>query len=744
MLPAIANAQDKPQTNDLSSADIIVTAQFRSQKLQDTPLAITALTAETIEQRNQVNVADIAGNAPNVTVLKGGSGYGMTPSINIRGIGAGDFNFALSPAVGVYLDDVYVPTLFGSASDLVDIDRIEMLRGPQGTLSGKNSLGGAIKIFSKAPDNDFGGYIEAGYGSYDTVRLRGAVTIPLVQDILSMRITAAYSREDGYVTRKDYGCLNPGSGIAAVTTASNCVLGKEGGTDHKGIRAQVRWTPTPALQVDLSADYAKIDDQPAATKLIYARNLQGIPETNFAQFLTSERFTNYATYCVPELNYCAPAVAKTAPWGVSGRINYAINDNLSFVTISAYRAYKAHFVSDGDGGPLSGNLLDNYLNYRSFTQELRLSGKTDRLDWTVGAYYSDDRGVQSGRQNLGYVGSPFGPQLADFNQNDVVTSGSIAGFVHGTYQVTDKLNLTLGYRYTHDKRDYTFNRTPNTPGAALTASTDGLTSKFRGNSSDYRATLDYRWSNAFMTYATFSTGFRGGGINPRPFVPSQVQAFGPERLQNYEIGFKSDLFDRKLTLNVSAFFDKYKDIQESITSGYGGFPISAIPLNSGDAHLKGAELEFSARPAQGLSFDGSLSYIDFKFKRLSADALASGLTYDMISPFTPKWKASIGAQYQIPLGTFGTLTPRLDVNYQSSLYTQAVNSAFNQLSGYTVLNGKLTLVPESSPWQLSLAVTNLTNKYYYLNIDDTYPGTGSTRATPARPRTVFLSVKRSF
>lgn len=753
--PGVAHAENStavPQANSANGSEadadttfapeILVTAQFRSERLQDTPLAITAITSETLEQRNQVNVVDIAANAPNVTVLKGGSGYGLTPSISIRGIGAGDYNFAISPTVGVYLDDVYMPTLFGSASDLVDIDRIEVLRGPQGTLSGKNSEGGSIRIFSKAPGNDFEGYAEAGYGSYDAVRVRGAVNIPIVKDRLALRLTGAYSREDGYVTRYDYGCLNPGSGVQAITTASNCKLGKEGGSDHRGIRGQLRWTPTDALQVDLSADYTRIDDQPAATRLIYARNLAGIPQTDFAQFLTSDRFTNYATNCVAELGYCQPSIAKAKPWGVSGRIKYDFSDTLSLLSITAYRAYKARFTSDGDGGPLTAIQQDNQLQYRTFTQELRLNGSAGPVDWTVGGYYSDDRGVQAGRQDVGYVGFP--PMISDFNQHDVITAGSLAGFVHGVYHATDKLNLTLGYRHTYDKRDYTFNRTANTPGAALAAAINGLTGSFRGHSNDYRATVDYQWSDAVMTYATFSTGFRGGGINPRPFTESQIKEFGPEKLYNFEIGAKTNLFDRRLTLNASLFYDKFRDIQETITSGYGGFPISAIPLNSGDADLKGVELEMNARPVRGLQIDGSVSYIDFKFKRLSADAIASGLTMDMTSPFTPKWKASIGVQYDIEMGNIGTLTPRLDVNYQSSLYTQAVNTSMNRLQPYTVLNGQLTYIPNDTNWSFAVSVTNLTNKYYYLNIDDTYQGTGTTRATPARPRTVFASIKRRF
>ncbi|EIZ78342.1 TonB-dependent receptor [Novosphingobium sp. Rr 2-17] len=750
--PVFAQAQAEPNapsastgsrvTTSPSTPEIVVTAQFRSERLQDTPLAITAITSESLQQRNQVNVVDIAANAPNITVLKGGSGYGLTPSISIRGIGAGDYNFAISPAVGVYVDDVYMPTLFGSASDLVDIDRVEVLRGPQGTLSGKNSEGGSIKIFSKAPDNDFGGNIEAGYGSYNAVRVRGAINIPIVQDRLALRLTGAYSREDGYVTRLDYGCLNPGSGVAAVTTASNCKLGKEGGSDHRGIRGQLRWTPSDALQVDLSADYTRIDDEPAATKLIYARNSSGIPQTDFAQFLTSGRFTNYETYCVAELGYCQPAVAKAKPWGVSGRIKYDINDTLSLTSITAYRAYTARFTSDGDGGPLTALQQDNQLKYRTFTQELRLNGTNGPIDWTVGGYYSKDRGVQAGRQNVGYVGFP--PMISDFDQHDVVTAGSIAGFVHGVYHATDKLNLTLGYRYTHDKRDYTFNRSANTPGAALAAAIDGMTGRFRGNSNDYRATLDYHVSDAVMTYATFSTGFRGGGINPRPFTESQIKEFGAEKLYNFEVGAKANLFDRRLTLNASAFYDLFRDIQETITSGYGGFPISAIPLNSGNAKLKGVELELNARPVPGLQIDGSVSYIDFQFTKLSADAISSGITMDMTSPFTPKWKASLGVQYEIPLGSIGTLTPRLDVNYQSSLYTQAVNTSLNRLQPFTVMNAQLTYAPNDKNWSLAVSVTNLTNKYYYLNIDDTYQGTGTTRATPARPRTVFASIKRKF
>jgi iron complex outermembrane receptor protein len=208
---------------------------------------------------------------------------------------------------------------------------------------------------------------------------------------------------------------------------------------------------------------------------------------------------------------------------------------------------------------------------------------------------------------------------------------------------------------------------------------------------------------------------------------------------------KNFFFDHRVRLNASVFYDKYDAIQESITTGYGDFPISAIPLNVGTANIKGVELEFEAKPVAALSFDGSVSFLDFGFTGLAPSAIASGIRVGMVPEYSPKWKGNLGVQYELPLSKYGSLTPRVDVTSQSSMYGNPVNAATNYLPGYTVSNARLSwLSPESGTWQVALNVTNLTNRYYLVRVDDLLEQQGTIVGTPARPRTFFLTIRAKF
>lgn len=233
--PYVAVAQDGSegaQALGTQSDTIIVTAQFREQSVQDTPLAITAISGETLDERGQTSVTDIGAYAPNVNITQANAIQGNAVSAFIRGIGQEDSNFALEPGVGIYVDDVYLGTTFGASIDLVDLSRVEVLRGPQGTLAGKNSLGGAIKLYSTPPSDFFEGFVEASYGRFDNIGLRASVNVPLA-DGVATRLSANYRRDDGYFEERDFGCANPGQGIEPTGGAdSNCVLGRAGGQEY--------------------------------------------------------------------------------------------------------------------------------------------------------------------------------------------------------------------------------------------------------------------------------------------------------------------------------------------------------------------------------------------------------------------------------------------------------------------------------------------------------------------------------
>jgi iron complex outermembrane recepter protein len=268
--------------------------------------------------------------------------------------------------------------------------------------------------------------------------------------------------------------------------------------------------------------------------------------------------------------------------------------------------------------------------------------------------------------------------------------------------------------------------------------------------------------------AQFSTGFKGGGVNPRPFFVQQALSFDPETLDSYELGFKSDLFDRRVRFNIATFFSKYKGIQLSLgnctaITGQGFGAPCALPVNAGDADVKGIEVETTIRPFDGASIDTALSYIDFEYKRfgtftstnpttgavttvaVGGPTNLNGPQYGDYAPFTPEWKWSIGAQYDVDLGSVGSLTPRIDLAYQSKIYTVSANRSSNRIDGYTLANARLTWRNADEDLDISLEITNLFDKYYLLTLyDQTVGGQGYANGQPGRPREWALSVKKKF
>ncbi|MDB6085178.1 MAG: Pesticin receptor, partial [Gammaproteobacteria bacterium] len=281
--------------------------------------------------------------------------------------------------------------------------------------------------------------------------------------------------------------------------------------------------------------------------------------------------------------------------------------------------------------------------------------------------------------------------------------------------------------------------------APLVGAINGQRGHYSGSRPDYRLNASYQWTPALMTYATFSTGFKGGGVNPRPFDASQVVPFGQEKIQAYELGLKSELLDRRVRLNLSAFYNDYKDIQLTITNGYGDFFLSAIPLNAGTAHVKGVELESELHPVSGLEMDVSASYLNFKYVSLTSAAVASGIGYDMSTPFTPSTELNAGIQYEIPVHLAGgSIAPRMDVNYQSHFFTNAANGPLNDTQSRTLLNGRLTWRSDEGKWEAAVSGTNLLNKYYYATTFDIVAQSGIATATPAPPRMWKVSVTHRF
>jgi iron complex outermembrane recepter protein len=809
---ALAQTTDNTAASTTASSDVlqevVVTAQFRRQDLQQTPIAITAVNAAMLEQRNQTDISQVAAQAPNVTLQPNGAAFGSSMVAFIRGIGQTDFDLALEPGVGIYVDDVYYATLTGSLLDLLDLDRVEILRGPQGTLAGKNSIGGAIKLFTKKPTGE-GGYLEGSYGSLHRVDARGAGDFTLIADKLFARLSFVSKHHDGYVTRVDYGCTHPGSNVPQMQLGDGCVLGRDGDQAFDAARMALRWLPTDTLEVNLAADATNDKSGVQANTVIkYDAVCAGnppagpppapglcwgswtfIPGKNGApiwygprptstgpgavvsgsQFIPygpqsldpnhpNDPYLSYATYFSnaqsgifgpdPYAPVAVPPINHYNDYGLSSDIRWQLADKLTLASITAYRYYDNQFAEQTDASPVGVQILLQRQTHSQLSEELRLNGSIGTaVDYTLGGFFMNQFGGLNARVGLPWIGFDFvhGP--------DSVFAPTRAAFFNADWHATDKLTFDAGVRYSKEKKTYTYYRhnsdgtdIPPTGYNSLVYNLNAKSATFSGTRTDYRAAVEYQITPDVMTYVQTSTGYKGGGVNPRPFYPPQTLSFNPETLTAYEAGLKTNLFDRRMRLNLAAFYNNYKDIQ--LTLGFcpepGAPPAPcALPANVGSAHVYGFELETEMHPVGGLEIDASASYIHFNYTQIT-DA-STGVTPDMVTPYTPKEKASIGAQYEFRLGNGGTVTPRLDASYQSSEFTNPINDPlWNQIDSYTVLNGRLTWQDKSGDWQTSLAVTNLTNKVYYLTLFDLHTSTGYVNGQPAMPREWLVTVKRTF
>jgi iron complex outermembrane receptor protein len=493
--------------------EIIVTTEFREANVQDTPLAITAINADMLDARNQTNLVQIAAQAPNVTLTPWGQGGGKAMLAFIRGVGQTDFNYALEPGVGIYVDDVYYPNLTGSMIELLDIERVEIMRGPQGTLSGRNSIGGAIKLFTQEADVGGGnrGSAELIVGDFNRVDIRGAADFTFVEGKLAARVSGVSRDRDGYVTRYDYKCLHPTSPLPTFSNGDleNCELGTLGGESFTAGRVSLVWTPTDNLAIKVIGDVTNENSESGASVLVRvdeARQAPGIGPPvapPFAQngavgpnpgtfidldgdlsttgdreyydnrFVTSGAFREdtvlndpYASYST----YLDPMPTQpTRPYspvnidprnefddqGISVQIDWDMTDNLSLKWISAMREYKDLWTEDRDGSPMNVQMLTQFLEHEHSTHEIRLNGTglNDRLDYTVGAFYVDqNKATHEANVNLHYA------QLNFIHGPDDTPSDSTAIFLHTAWHLTDNLNLTLGYRQTDDHKEYRYRR----------------------------------------------------------------------------------------------------------------------------------------------------------------------------------------------------------------------------------------------------------------------------------------------
>ncbi|MBB4860284.1 iron complex outermembrane receptor protein [Novosphingobium chloroacetimidivorans] len=742
-LPAMVSAQVVPPEKaagagpaNVGVEDIVVTAERRESRLQDVPISVTAISAAGLESRGIRNFASLDATVPNLQLNNGRpDGGGSAAAATIRGVGQNDFQFPNDPGVGTYIDGVYLARSLGGLLSVLDIDRIEVLRGPQGTLFGRNTIGGAINITSKAPTNEAEGVASLTYGSYNRVEAKLAANVPLIDGKLAARMSAGYIRADGIGEQIPTGLE----------------LGIE---NRKIVRLALRGTPSNDVTIDFSIDYTNqrqnggalffIPDFPSSAGLIEnlfnpvlapVQNAQlGLPAASRfdGRWASPSRYDNYGT---------APMRDNLDAGGASLTLTWNVTDNVTFKTITAARALEARISNDLDLSPYSVIQTDDTQHQEQYSQEVQIYGTLldGKLDFLLGGYYFKEIGrsrnfVPILPGTLDVFGFEIS-QRADLGLN----VNNYAGFGQFSYKLTDRLKLTAGFRQNYESKRFSRKFTHIEGGDVFIPQQDLYKS---WNAFTPKFGIDWKASEDILIYGSYAKGFKSGGWNPRPIgANTGTTPFGPEKIQTYELGAKTQWFDRRLTLNVAAFHSIYSDIQlQALTTDASGALISDT-RNAGRSRLWGAEVELVARPVPEASIQISGGYLTNKYTELN---FGTDVQLSDKLPDAPRWSFAAGGDYHVELLGFGTVTPRVDVAYRSKTYRDGLNSPAITQPGYWLTNVRLSIVPDAIKGvDFQLFATNLFDRHY-ISYGQNVKVQGYSVAGYGRPRELGVTARYRF
>ncbi|MCR5869723.1 MULTISPECIES: TonB-dependent receptor [unclassified Sphingomonas] len=769
---APALAQDAAEeASSAASDEIVVTARRREESLQDTPVAISAFSAETLQERQITQTQDLERITPSLQFKPAGqlSGNSASSVVFIRGVGQVDPTAAVDPGVGVYLDEVYLGRAVGGAIDFGDIAGVEVLRGPQGTLFGRNTIGGAILVRTQQPKlGEFSGRARVRGGSENLIEGFGVVNVPLGSTVAA-RVSGGFRKRDGYVIR--------------------AVDGLDLGNENRfSLAASLLWEPSSDFDLFVRADYSKQDENGApftfagineqAPVAAIASVAAGCPGATipFAPLVPGD--PRFGAPNVPMINdiRCAndlqargpyvnggtaPVESNSEVWGIGATANIRLTDVASVKLITSYRETESRGIRDGDNTPLLLITTDVAAQSAQFSQEVQLQLDFGSVNAIIGGYYFNEVTDERATVPLAFPPSPpvigsllaGGPGSRDLQLSRLKTD-SVAAFGELAWNVTDALEISGGLRYTSDRKHYrgtVLNLFPATlpdpnPLPTLATSQGGTLFIFnRPFMQDFSAltgsaSIQYRWNDAISTYASYAKSFKSGGYNTRynaaPAGNLPVP-FAEESVTSYEIGAKTNI--GRLRLNLAAFQAEYQDIQLIFRQG-------VVPLlfNAGEARIRGLEAEASLRTSWGLTFDAGISLLDDQIKSITpVPGATATVTPNDDLPFTPDVQANFGIAYAIPLGGDMTLTPRVDGSYQSKITFITGSIPLIEEDGYFVGNASLTL-KLGNGIEVSGGVNNLLDERYLIQGNASLATLGYAERIFARPRSWYVQVAASF
>jgi len=723
--------------------DIVVTARRREEKLQNVPIAVTALNSAAIEARGFQQITNVEQSAPNLQSTPGTGGKSGSFSMFIRGVGEYDFIVTSDPAVALYIDGVYVARSFGANTQMLGIDRIEVLRGPQGSLFGKNTIGGAVSITTRKPGDETHLQADIMGGSYGTLRGRINAETPLTSQ-LSLGVSALGRRSDGWQK------LDTGG-----------ALGDEGIISG---RATLRWQPE-GLDAVLSVDgLHQRQNSTAHNMLTFQPSFFSILQSALIAPCCTKPASKNRTASTDLLNH-----DDTDSVNVSLTLDFDLLGG-SIKSISAYRHVDALFGRDGDASSainFSGDVHDERAS--QWSQELQYSRtfNEERGRILIGGYAFHERALDNTTlytakglyqallaatpEQIAALPFPLPPPFAypflDFNVNfdNRQTTVNYAVFGSFNYKLTDQFSVDLGGRYTYERKRFFQRATRIDANIPFLAGVPEYRLKDSWKNFSPKVTLSYQATPDVLGYATFSQGFRSGGFNGRPTSPPEIGSYDPEKLTSYELGVKSELFDRTLRLNGAFFYNTYRDQQVLVTGQRGGI-IVAFTENAGKSRLWGLEGEFNARISEIFSIDGSVGYLNSKYLRYdSIDA--SGNPVDLSGlrlKHAPKWTANLGGQLTVPLAEDVVGRARIDGAYKSNSAIDTKNTPLLRTPNHILVNASVGVDLPRRGWEAKVQVENLTNRRVLVEGFDVLDAFGYIEGIYTPPRRVFATIGYHF
>ena len=712
--------------------EVVVTARKREEGLQEAPISISAFNGDSLEYRGVTNIGQIADFTPNLTFQNNPSfgGSSNAASVFLRGVGQKEFLPTTEPGVGIYIDGVYIARSVGAILDLIDVERIEVLRGPQGTLFGRNTIGGAISLTTKKPAEELGGNISVTGGTDSRLDVKASADIPFSENFRSKFSVASFQR-DGYVTREDGLDLGDDDTLVA--------------------RAAFQWDASESVTVDFAIGKTRDrENGPAMTLLGINFGFPIDPDTP-PMALINNVGANLAAGGPPapcafpgmELNLAVPGCydnryvegrdfnAGAAPSFskadlTSGNLNISwdLSDNLELRSITAFRDLDSEFSRDGDHSPLVISQFFDSLDQEQFTQELQLLGSGEKFNWIAGVYYFEEDG-----NNV---------NLLDFVVSSFRSGGRFdneASAIYGqlTYDFTDKLSATFGLRYTEEDKSFLpdqiiFNNPfagsghPQLDAPFMQAGSRIL--PFLKKDISIKETtpmvnVSYLFNDNLMGYATYSEGFKSGGFTQRVFPPivapftappgtpdiDLIPTFEPEFVEVFELGFKYSSADNRVRLNGAVFSTDYTAIQVQVFTS-----VAPVTTNAGSASIDGFELEGQFVPGNGWLIDFGIGYVDAGFDEI--DQATTFLSTSSEFERVPEWSLNAALSKEFETGSGSVVIARIDWSYRSDTFNDSFNTPIIAQDSYSVLNANLAWLSAEEHHRVTLGVTNLTDEDY--------------------------------